>query len=849
MKRLSGLWVYALVVFIPFLFYGKLFAIDPGERRIFRGDFLNQHYVWKSYAIERAKHGEIPLWSPNVLGGVAFHANPQVGIFYPPTYLLIPFHHDGRVSYLALEAYQLAHQAFAGIGMLVLMRSLGVGNIGALFAALVYLFTGFFTTPGHHAIVLTASWIPWNLYVVRRALLAESPWRWTSLAALTLSLSILAGHPQVAYYGLGATLVWAVVVGGWRKSLRRVLPAAVLAAGIAAVQLLPTYELAAGSDRSELGYDYATSFALSPYSLGALVAPRGQIRLPGQDGSGPLHLYVGVGTWLLASIGLLLSRQRLRVFFSVAAVLALVISFGSFTPLFDWLYAAVPGFGRFRIPVRLLGLYTLAVAVVAGFGLDVLVRADRKTRLRLRSLAKGAFVVFVALGLWAADLQLRLLDAPGALAPAQVERVAGSAYWAALLAALSFLALLLVLWRRNERYWAGAFVAILVVDLGAFVADRGLHPYKTLVRTEERPVHRDLRAQGYRSRYVTESNLESYDMLFGLDFAGGHVSLYNRDYRKLLDLSHRSANALSLLNVKFVVRGAPTSAFPWCGGRFASPLPLLDVPSSMSPARLRFTPSLTVTDLRFYWSPLAAGGEASIVVNGVSHSLPAHDALDVFFDEPTEVEGFEIAVPEGNPGVRLEDIEVDLNPLGLKADFMELEGIKINLHALPRAYFMTPSTVPSERQTFDNLKCWTVHSGVQVSNPKTDDGASGYFRKDAVRIVSYEPESVTLQTRSPRDGFAILSDTYFPGWIADVDGDETAIWKANLVMRAVPVPAGEHLVHLRYRPASYRRGGVITLVSLLVAGGLAVFPVVRRRFISAENEPDEETEGSSSTSA
>lgn len=848
MRRLLGRWPFALVAVMPFLFYWKLFAFDSEERRIFRGDFLSQHYVWKSYAIERVKNGEMPLWSPNVLGGVPFHANPQVGIFYPPTYLLTPFHRDGRVDYLALEAYQLAHQAFAGIGMLLLMRTLGVGNFGALFAALVYMFTGFFTTPGHHAIVLTASWIPWNLYVVDRALAAEGSWR-ISLAAVTLSLSVLAGHPQVAYYSLGSTLAWAVVVGGWKKSVFRILPAFVLAVGIAAVQLLPTYELAEGSDRSELGYDYSTSFAFSPYFLGAVVAPRGQIRLPGQDGSAPLHVYVGLGTWLLALVGLSLSRHRLRVFFSVAAFLALVLSFGKYSPIYDWLYSMIPGFGRFRVPVRLLGVYTLGIAVVAGFGLDVLSSADRKVRLRLRSLSKGAFVVFIALGLWAADLHLRLLDDPGALDPSQVERVVGSAYWATLLGAVTFLTLLLVLWRSEERFWAGAFVALLIVDLGAFVADRGLHPHTTLVRAGERPIHRYLRAQGYRSRYVTESNLESYDMLFGSDFAGGHVSLYDRDYRKLLDVSDESANALSLLNTKFVVRGAPTSEFPWCGGRFASPLPLLDVPSTLSPASLRFTPALTASSLRFYWRPLAPGGEASILVEGVSHPLPAGDELDLFFDEPSEVQGFQVVVPAGNPGVRLEEIEVDLNPLGLKADFMELEGIKINLHALPRAYFMIPSSVPTERQTFESLKCWTIHSGVQVSNPETDEGAAGHFRKDAVRITSYEPESVTLEIRSPRDGFVVLSDTYRRGWVADVDGIETPIWKANLVMRAVPLPAGEHIVRFLYRPSSYGTGRAISVVSLLLTGGLWILPWIRRRTTPDDTESDDDQKTPDSNSA
>ena len=162
-------WVpVAILMALPFLYHLKLFSPNPEERRIFRGDFLNQHYVWKSYALSRARSFELALWNPHVLGGVAIHANPQVGIFYPPTYALLPFTSDGRLDYIALEIYQLLHQAFAGLGMLLLMRSIGSRPAGALLAALIFAFTGFFTTPGHHAIVITATWIPW-------ALLATSP--------------------------------------------------------------------------------------------------------------------------------------------------------------------------------------------------------------------------------------------------------------------------------------------------------------------------------------------------------------------------------------------------------------------------------------------------------------------------------------------------------------------------------------------------------------------------------------------------------------------------------------------------------------------------------------------------
>ncbi len=836
MKRLLP---FLLVGVLPFLFYWKLFNPNPDERLIFRGDFLNQHYVWKSYALERMKQGQLPLWNPHILGGEPFHANPQVGIFYPPTYLLLPFQHEGRVSYVALEAYQLLHQAFGGVGMLLLMYSLGVGSAGALLAAVAFMFTGFFTTPGHQAIILTASYLPWSLYVTKRALETKTFGAIAGLS-LVLALMILAGHPQIAYYGLGLTSAFALVMGGARRFAFPFVPALLLAVGIAAVQLFPTYVLSEGSSRAELGYDYSTSFGFSPYFLSALIAPRGQVRLPDQDGAAPLHVYVGIGTLLFAFLGLVLGsgRARFRLFFAGAALVALLLSFGKDSPLYDLFYASLPGFRSFRVPYRLLGIWGFAVAVLSGLGLDVLANATRSVRLRLRTIVKGAFLVLLALGLWATDIHVRLLSDPGTLAPADVARVVGAAHWAVLLWALDFLLLLLFLWRPKDRFVLPAFVVLLAVDMAAFVKDRAQHPYRTLVRADERPIQKILLAQGYRSRYVTDSNLESYDMLFGTDFAGGHAALVDSSYAALLDQAGGSANVLSILNVKFAAGSTPVTEYRWCGARYASPLPLLDVPSGLAPARFTLTPAIDATRLVFYWSPLAEGGTATIDIEATSYPLVAGKPLAVDFGEPKSFSAFQVLVPPGDPGIRLEDIEVDVNPIGLKADFIDYEGIHINLHALPRAYFVVPSEVPAEAQSRESLDCWSVLRGIQVTDPETGRGASGFLRKNAAELESYEPERVEVQTRSPRAGFLVLSDTYQPGWVAEVDGQESPVLVAHLALRAVAVPEGEHRVRFAYRPASLRWGARTSFAALaLLVVWVAVTAYRARRAPAPAEDP------------
>ncbi len=821
---------FLVVAVLPFLLYFKLFHPDTEERQIFRGDFLSQHYVWKSYALSRVKAFELPLWNPHILGGEAFHANPQVGTFYPPTYLLLPFHSDGRVSYLALEAYQLLHQAFAGVGMLLLMRSLGVGTMGALASAVVFMFTGFFTTPGHQAIVLTASWLPWVLLAIRRqhqqgTNAPEGAFR-SVLLALALAMMILAGHPQVAYYGLILACAFSLFEAGFRRSLVRFVPALLLGIGAAFVQLLPTYDLASDSSRAELGYEYSTSFGFSPYFLSAILAPRGQVPLPGQDASAPLHVYAGIGTLLYAFIGVALSRNRARAFFAAASLVALLLSFGKDSPIYDFFYASLPGLGSFRVPYRLLGVWVLGCSVVAGLGIEAMSSASRKDRLRLRSVAQGAFVALMALWLWGALIHTRLLSNAGNLEPQDVERVVGAAHWAVLLAALYFLSFLLFLWRgqaREDRYVVPAMVALLALDMAAFVKDRAQHPYSTLARADDRAVHRFLKAQGPKGRYATTSNLESYSMLFGTEAASGHAALVDSRYHALLERAGTSANALSILNVKLVVRAGPRSFYPWCGARYASPLPILDLPPDLAPVKLSLSPPIQATRVVFYWTALGPGGRGTLEIGGSTHPLVEGQPLEVGFAAPTALTEFRILIDSANPGIRIEDIEVDLNPIGLKSDFLEIDGMGINLHALPRAYVIVPSQVPSEIQTVESLGCWSVHQGIQVVDPETGQGASGFFRKDAAEIERYLPERVEIATDSPREGFLVLSDTYRPGWLALVDGAKAPLLRAQTAFRAVRVPAGKHRVLFLYRPASVRLGAAVSVLALAV---LVAWPAI-----------------------
>ena len=81
---------------------------------------------------------------------------------------------------------------------------------------------------------------------------------------------------------------------------------------------------------------------------------------------------------------------------------------------------------------------------------------------------------------------------------------------------------------------------------------------------------------------------------------------------------------------------------------------------------------------------------------------------------------------------------------------------------------------------------------------------------------------IELSARLERDGFLVLSETYYPGWRAQVDGHPVPVLRADGVLRAVYVPAGTHHVRFTFFPMSLQVGAAISAATLLLVGVLFV---------------------------
>jgi hypothetical protein len=107
-----------------------------------------------------------------------------------------------------------------------------------------------------------------------------------------------------------------------------------------------------------------------------------------------------------------------------------------------------------------------------------------------------------------------------------------------------------------------------------------------------------------------------------------------------------------------------------------------------------------------------------------------------------------------------------------------------------------------------------------------DDRGGGAGGGRAI-VVRETPERITMRVQAKEPGYAVLADSYAPGWRATLDDSPAPILRADGLFRAVAVPAGEHILEMEYRPASVRAGLALGALGLLLVGTFGV--TARRR--------------------
>lgn len=138
--------------------------------------------------------------------------------------------------------------------------------------------------------------------------------------------------------------------------------------------------------------------------------------------------------------------------------------------------------------------------------------------------------------------------------------------------------------------------------------------------------------------------------------------------------------------------------------------------------------------------------------------------------------------------------------------------------ALPRFFMVGDYEVADDRQKIlDQIYSDSIDLSKKIileETPKNFSKNSNAAGKST--LISYKPTEVAIKTSSNFNMLLFISDNFYPGWNALVDGKPSKIYRADYSFRAVVVPAGKHVVRFIYQPLSFVIGAIITLFGLLI---------------------------------
>ena len=148
-----------------------------------------------------------------------------------------------------------------------------------------------------------------------------------------------------------------------------------------------------------------------------------------------------------------------------------------------------------------------------------------------------------------------------------------------------------------------------------------------------------------------------------------------------------------------------------------------------------------------------------------------------------------------------------------------------NLKALPRAWSVSRVLPLTQTAVMSAIISGKLTSGEPFEPSETalleGDGrsmspAAGRSADARVSITRYEPQHITLQTHNAEPGFLVLSEIYYGGWRARIDGAKADIYRTDHTLRGIRVPPGDHRIELSYLPASFRTGLLCASAGLLL---------------------------------
>ena len=360
-RSLSDRWASGIAVLFfiaqPLVFFKRV-LFNPQAHIPF--DIEQFHLPLVTYIARCVRQGIFPFWDPYPYCGVPIHADIQAQLFYPLSWISIVLGNlsAGHKLFYWLEWQVPLHMILAGVFTFFLLRHLGASVPSALFGGTVYQLGGYFASQAQHlGAICCGAWLPLVLLCVWK-LSASIRVKWVALLACSIALVFLAGFPAATMVVLGAAGLLAVGLTLSHRASWKLFVAlgcgVALGICIAAIQLVPTYQLSRLSVASMRSQWYVTGAGLHIQSLASLIVPNYYHIFTPSDPSlyklpinfTFLYVYCGLITVALLGIAAFVRRAPYIRMLLLLTLISAVWMLGDSTPIYPFVFRRLPGLIR-----------------------------------------------------------------------------------------------------------------------------------------------------------------------------------------------------------------------------------------------------------------------------------------------------------------------------------------------------------------------------------------------------------------------------------------------------------------------------------------------------------------------
>lgn len=749
-----------VLTFKDFFFSGRVF---------FERDTTVVEIPARKLAVALIKEGNFALWTDAYGNGQPFLANPKNAVLYPATllYLLLPL-------FTAFKLYYFIHVVLGWLGLYRLCKSYSLSEKAAFLGATLFAFSGMFLSSFEfYNHIAALAWMPWILLLLNR----EPGSGRSRLIPLSIlwALLILAGSPEVIV--LAALLAAAqsfLKPGEWKKRLAAAgLPFGV-ACLLAAVQLAPSFEMLAQTERKSQSVDWP----LELLQLPNLPFPGllGNDREPGHhdywgwhlfDKHFPLYysLYMGFGALLLFLFGLRKPWDRRQKVLAVAFAVFFLLACGRYSPFF-FLYRFTPFLSSIRYPVKFFlgSVFCLCILAAAGFDQLTAGRPPGKKAGRALSIGAGfALVLFLV-------FKGRVLSVINALLVIEKDsslRELGRSIATGLVFLAVYAAVLVLLSASRTRGLVLGWALITLAVLDPAYHNRSINPTVPASFFEKPPILRDLKPP------LTIYRAEDY-FLDRREKSGSNIKFLAYYRGTLYPLSAMGDGVRYVFSVDFY------GTYP---KRY---LELVREAKKLPPAsQLKILEYL-----------------------GCTHFISDQPMFSKEGARRLQVEGFPVVIEE----ITARRIE----------PFLAFSSVSAATLEAKLAIFSDAGFNPLEEAITE--KDLALAGRAEAPAAARTNPPAIVIREEAQGRGRYAADL-------SREGIAVFPGNIARGWRAWIDGRKAEVFEVNLFSKGVLVPPGKHEIVLRYLPGSFIWGAAVSLAAalFLLAGALAGRGRVRRK--------------------